>query len=588
MVKNTISEINTSPEDQDVKPNFEYQEINSEESPLINNNNDNSLNIRDFINPILAGETLPTANYFLLKTSLITIISLLGVTAYFDAAAKFGAEHDGHYAGDTVTEREINYILGIAVTGVGLLYLSLSHFLLAKRNNSIAKEFSKFLDIPESNFKSRAQDFFIVLGSAFSAIPLMLMTLFYPLPIPFALLVVLAAIVQVVNSLLHFFPIYLAFQKPIYRLPFLPFEMIGKLIYQRLCQDRKLKEIDKLTSSLPLVLMHISGEVYHEYSAKLRNRNHSPRMSSTLKDQILGIQPTDDLFAALCEAFLPSKNLHLNKQEASCASNVLERISKLTFASYYVLSCIGYLKLPIDAFYSLTKNIALTIVASASADWWLTVLLTFFGNDAGSRFYHWLTDWGPKSQKLFLEFLLYPKTFIFYELVMAYPIFYNYGAGAEIFLGGFKDEMWDDVRPYLYWICISGITLLAIDTMKGAFQMALREWAMQYGNNDAKAAIRLTEAINHLCYLSQFLKQEVLASPKNQEYLEQRGVTIITSRQLVAETDSSMKQSCCGKLPFWKSVSRKQDISRTPRNAEEGESQSLLSSKHNSSRGYGL
>ncbi len=471
--------------------------------------------IKEIANYYLSGKRLASGRRELGQQILLLVVSLSGASLYAMPAYQFAGKYGSSLAGETLLARQINYMISICVPASAVLYNATDIFFSVRRNEQIPKKLQDYLVQDKSKASRIAQDVSIVVGSAASAVPLMLVSLAYPLPIDsIALKIAQGIIIEVDNTILHFLPLKLAMQYPIYRFPVLPFEWAIKKYCMETKETPNNVDAEALRTRLITYVKHVQTRLLLDKSEWGFFIYHWT-LSSPLKTQLQAPNPPDLLHMLVRE--FPMK--FATPPTYAKVHDWLGSFSGVAGAALVVSSCAGYILSPINLMFSWTKNAALTALVTTPSLYFLTVLLAFFGYNAGKPFYDFLTRWGENEPKFPLEFKLYPKTFAVLMYLNVYMAFYCYGASEELVRDNFNEGVLGSMQPALIWLARTGLPFLCLSAMKDFYYTLLRKFAMHLGGEDSRIVARLMTSLEQLEQALHLIKPEVLAEENARNYV---------------------------------------------------------------------
>jgi hypothetical protein len=482
----------------------------------------------------LSGKGLPSKKRELLQQIGLAFVCLSGATLYIFPAKTFADEHGNNYAGDSQLSKEINYILGTTLCALVVLYVATDAFFNIRHNETIPEELKQYLN----SLGSRLKDWGTVIGAGISSVPLALVSLAYPLPIPLnsrllsiAIPALIALIIGVDNTVLHFLPLRLAMMLKVYRLPILPFEMATKKLYQI------------LFPSTPAVPNPAAEEVRNavvQYLLDVQNKIRlNPSFSRPLtwrfeNDFKTMMRESETNYLAIMTQQFPQAQAMAVKNP-SRFYQILSETTGVGTALLVWSGCSGYLMEPFNQLMNWTGNAIITGTAVTPALYFLSVLLTFFGYNTGKNIFHYLTQWGENDVKLPLASKLYPKAFAFLMLVNVYINLFSYAAAEQLVHDNFKGDYWDQIKPFFIWAARIGLPLLGIHAIKDFSVTLLQKWAMYFGENDTQFVARLDACIGQLVAAMAAAKPEILSEGRG--YCEKLGIL----KQEEAGPSSSVK-----------------------------------------------
>lgn len=455
-----------------------------------------------------------------LQQLFLAFISLSGASLYILPANLFALQYGNNYAGVLVWERETIYIVGTCVPALVVLYNATDLFLNKRRHEVPPLELAGHF-IPLSRPRvPLLRDAGILLGSAISAVPLMLLSFQYHLPnVPFAVQVLQAIVVEIDNTVLHFLPIQLAMEYPIYRLPILPFEYWIKACrsYQPVSPSNEVlatrrRLLITYLNRVRKALRFCNEWKLHQYEWRFNQ--------GVLPDVLFTVWNNDDVLHKLLQEF-PVSRVACYREQTNYprVHRVLSRVSGLLGAGLVLSSCVGYLVSPVNQLLAWTNNPVIAGVVTAPALYFLTVLLTFFGWTSGLQVYDLLSKWGPHEPKLPLEFKLYPKLYTLLTLLNLYLNLYSYAAAEELLDDSFPGEEWGELRTVLVWFVRFGISFLGITAVNDFYCVVLKKIAMYWGTHENQVISQIDYALELLVSQLEKCKEEQFAGAHIANYL---------------------------------------------------------------------
>ncbi len=523
-------------------------------------------------NYYLSGKKIPTQSSEFIQQGILLIVSLSGSSLYIMPSYALAVKHGSQLAGNNLLMRKINYIVSTCVSGISFLYNSTEIFLKLWKNENIPEEISELLINKKKN--RNLEGAMIILGSAISAIPLMLVSFSYPLPVnSLSLKIIQGIIIEIDNTLLHFLPLKLAVQYKIYRIPVLPFEMIYNLYYE----NGDSNSIDKDSLNIKSKLIAYIHNVQHSLLIDKCNYGFyeyhwSKKFKDNFLDKISEFDEDDNLLMLLSKEFSFKE-----KVQTSQSHQYYAIISGILSSIWITSGFTGYFISTVNQLFSWTGNVALTSLIATPSIYLLGVLLTYYGYISGQELYEYLSKWDEKEAKFPLEFKLYPKTFTFLMMVNLYMMFYGYAAAEELVHDNFKGVFLENLKPTFIWLARTGIGFLGLSANKDFVKNLLRKFAIYCGDNETKGIARFYTSLEHLEFAINTIKPEILF--KNKQYLEEISILkqdIPDEENFLINTPENdqnkygwkdwIKSKCCC---FWEQEdkSEKTYITPSPRNS---------------------
>lgn len=503
--------------------------MKNEEVTIISESETNSFQndpipLKTVANYYLSGKGLASKNQEIKQQILLLLVSLSGATNYILPAKDYADKYGNDYAGDPDLSKEVNYIIGTTVPALAVLYNATDIFLDNRRGEHVPEELKAYLNASGSRLK----DMTTVTGSAVSSIPLALVSIAYPFPIKshigsIVTQTIVAVVIEIDNTVLHFLPLDLAMRYKIYRFPILPFELLTKKLHQTL--RRAPQKITNQEAEL------IGGAVI-QYLHSVKNRIlldtifTYPRLvyewgGWTQELQEIKLNSNNNDFLKILTNHFPQVNI-AGIKKSSWLYRALGEVVGFGGACWVWSSCSGYILGPFNQLLAWTGSSAAAGVLVSPALYFFSVLLTFLGYSIGKNYYHYLTNWGPNESKLPLEFKLYPKTFTFIMMVNLYVNLYSYAAAEELVRDNFTEKYWDEISPVLIWLARTGIPFLGINAVKDCSATLLRKWAIHYGDETTQIVAKMAVSIEQMTQAMTIARREAFIASK--EYLEDIGI----------------------------------------------------------------
>ena len=264
-----------------------------------------NLAIQEIANHYLSGKHLTSGWGEFGQQLLLLAVSLSGASLYAMPAYQFALKYGSSLAGETLLARRINYMVSICVPASAVLYNATDIFFRVRRSEQIPEELEDDLVQDKSKAVRTAEDIGILVGSVASAVPLMLVSFAYPLPVnSTALKVIQGIVIEIDNTVLHFLPLKLAMQFPIYRFPIVPLELLIKKIYANYVPPQEtliIEGAEALRAKLMAYIGHVKTQLLLDKS-EWEFFTYRWTLSNDLKKQ-LQAPNSPDLLQALVKEF---------------------------------------------------------------------------------------------------------------------------------------------------------------------------------------------------------------------------------------------------------------------------------------------
>jgi hypothetical protein len=507
-----------------------------------------------YLNPL----HLPRFKQELPKQFALFFVCVTGAPLYITPADQ--------YAIDQYGERELTtraaFIIGTTLPALLVLYNATDRFLSIRASQKAPEELSKILINPYTYRERLAQDLVILFGSALSAVPLMLVTLRYPLAwVPEGVTYALAVAAEIDNTVLHFLPIQLALQQQIFRLPIQPIEIPYRLttrLISRCLEDESTKEKKRIEAKRQAIFADLKGRVMGAIMSAKNNLaingmefdanslSYKPNVTDEISELVerpaatLGsdkldiiadyqvttpaLAPPNDSLLWERFRFIPNTwarvsaiaNFKLNETTTigRAVDFVLRKASYVAGGFWVASSCSGYLAATYDGLTDMMGD-EYGAALAVSPMYFLSVLFVFYGGNSLEGIYDYATSWGSDKVKIPLEFKLYPKTaagLMLFALVIASV---SYGAACTLIKDGFADEKWDEIRPTLYGLAESGVPFISFMAMRDFYLNMLNKFAMYFGGSEEQMVIKLNNMFEALVHGISMMPGELLVESLN-------------------------------------------------------------------------
>lgn len=255
------------------------------------NRSENNKQLGEVINHYLSGKYLLTKSEELKRQGWLSFISLSGGFLYFDLAKKLAARHGDFIDMGNDKINQLNCGLSVLITALTVLYVSTDMFFDQRRNEEVPSELTGKLHPLLSDKEKGKRDIVTLIGSGLSAIPLSMVSIFYPLFNSLPIKIIEGLVVLFDNTILHFLPLKLAMTFPVYRLPVLPIEWLIK----RCAKNAKasLAENDKavkVRNEIIAQTQHAKRQIMQQHTFNLKSFSFQWEINEELKQALLNQQ----------------------------------------------------------------------------------------------------------------------------------------------------------------------------------------------------------------------------------------------------------------------------------------------------------
>lgn len=418
------------------------------------------------------------------------------------------------------------YIISTCFPSIAVLYVATDTFFKLHFAANIPRVLKDVLVNPKTSVNRYIENFVIAAFSLVSSIPLAsVLFAFHPKTMPEWAVILLALVILIDNTVLHFLPVKLVLNERIYRLPILPIECLVKWLWAK-CRDYKLDELTKHKRALDIQ----KTKDWTDLKTLMKQRVTSAQQrlmqaSFTWKwylqyevkppEKFRGLAYADDPLKKVL-AFLPEKQAAVGD-----FCKFLGKLNKLLLKGVSLLGaiwiwacCMGYYAAPVNQFqqwinpYVNSTAISYTAAAGISAlpIYSISVLLTFFGGIFSGGIYTYLTTWGKNVTKIPMEVKLFPKLFIAAMVLNGVFAGFSYAAAAELVYSNFTAKWAQSFFvPFFVGAAISGIIFLGFAATRDFFMLMFLKMATHLsgkytrflclGGKDMRRVVKLNEKI---------------------------------------------------------------------------------------------
>jgi|GEM_PF-7071544 len=505
----------------------------------MSSDNDKILSVEGLLEYYLSDEkSLPKTSKMIGEQIILWTVSLSGAPLYAIPADDYAVSH---YDEDNLALR-IYIILSTCIPCIAVLYNSTVYFLEFHRKEEIPSVLSEVLQSPMTANEKLLKKFTLGIGSVLSAVPLAAISVLYPIPgFPEWFRWFQAAVVGIDNALLHFLPIELAFQNPIYRFPFLPFEYTWKCLHH---QSLKAKEAEAARyQSIRTLLINVlaSAKKALEVDAVTLNfKGLSSRINlpDDLQRQTFIQLSGTKAMEALLKYGAAHRFLESDKSFSLLKHPVTLRTVEMIGSLWLLAGSAGYFAAPINGMQAITGDEVTGLLLSSVSVYFFAVLIAFFGKSALRGLYDYLTQWDNIQAKIPLPLKLNPVFSLFFLLSLVPMSVFTYASAVQLI----EDNLGTSLafaRSALVDISMSSLILLCVSAMIDFYCIVSNLQTLHFGKkNDAQWVVELSARIDELMNGIQHVKGQLLAGwvKTLDNDLKQR-VLDISDDMLVSESD---------------------------------------------------
>ncbi len=344
----------------------------------------------------------------------------------------------------------------------------------------VPDELKDILSPPLTPEEYLRQNIIIGFFSLLSAVPFATVTFAFKLPIDFSLFIVFIAYVLIANTLLHFLPVKLTLQHPVYGA--LPRFFHNTALY---FMGHKLSEVDILAlakknernQSVSAAISILKNAKAHFLSSLIDDLD-------TAKDKLTAHQSIDSLLSEILSCYKDSPTL---SDQAIISARVMGVV-------IVCLSCLGYLANPYlvfrDKFHFSPWAAAL---CTTPPMYFFGILLAFFGDTFGQRLLADIALQGPSVIKLSVIAKLYPKMITLLSAINLSLVYFSAAAAKEMMRIAFEKILPVWAMTALYVVAHLGIGLIAWYTPLD-YEKILLSYCAQYGHEEPHKSIMVFKA----------------------------------------------------------------------------------------------
>ncbi len=471
-------------------------------------------------------ESLPTADTVKLRHFILAMVCVSGAYPFMLTADEYARST---YGEDAAGWRAY-FMLSAAGWSTGLFYDATIFFLDAHRREQIPSHLTKLLVSPMSSEQQLIKKIVLGVGSALSALPLAILAILYsPNSIPAWAKYLLFAVVLFDDAILHFLPIELAFQNPIYRFPIYPFEKLYEHIKstQLLPEARLRREIQEKNTQVyatylkdPLKQFLTQAKIaltVKAASVDLSLQYHIALPENLQENRFILMEPCEKLQALIQYG----QDTPMSTQDTN--SHQMVAFFGCIWGEFgdagFILTCV-------DEMISLTNSVPYGILVVALPIYFYGVLVAFFGSASMLTSWIYFTDHAPGDIKLALPFKLWPKSAAIYGIFALAMVGACYGVPVELVNTSLSEE--NPMRTPLVVIAITS-SIIVTSYIYVEFYCTIFKDLTLYGDyNDAQWITQLGAQIDEFVNAIEFLNGSKLLTfleSLDTEKLKSMGIT---------------------------------------------------------------
>lgn len=440
-----------------------------------------------------------TRKHEFLKQFFLLVVCVSGAFLYWIPAGAYAKRVDE-------TDNTWRYQVGTCIPALAVLYVATDTFFKVHFGTQIPDELDDVLVNPQTRAQRYTENAAIFLVAAISALCLAAVIFTFPPSekTKFGYLIALAVIILIDNTVLHFLPVKLILNKPVYRFPFLPFEL-AYVAYR----DRNLSSSDKMEQArqaqvaadrmqlkqLLIGRITLAQQRLTKQSFTWNCRGYNVDVPKSLRHLKNADDPLQQILSILPEV----KEQEQAASSPTCLSRLNEGLRKLIVvagAIWIWSCCTGYYADPVNELYKLTGDYRSAGPIAALPIYTLSVLLAFFGELFLGGLYAYATNWGKDTPKIPMEVKLYPKVFLLLMAVNAACTPYSFAAAAELVYKNFTGDFWQPFVPYLVGAAKSGIAFVSFLATRDFFMLMLLKWGSHLGGEQSRLVAKTNEQID--------------------------------------------------------------------------------------------
>ncbi len=493
----------------------------------------------------LSGKELPSLKRELARQGFLLFVCFSGGGLYSPLAARLADRPNTIIDTGNYALNRWFCALSVFISATSVLYKATGDFFTERDNETVPAALEDVLTPALTGWEKIFSDLFIVVGSALSALPLAMVSIFYPLIDSIPFIVVQAIIVEFSNTILHFLSLKLALTYPLYRFPILPFEWLIKKCFPS-------EEVEKNTEAefirqrviafLERVQQHLESDFC---TFDRRTWTYRWEISRELRNALL--QNDSGLLLDFSKEFSAARTAP--SIQVSKWDRPLCELAGVIGGVWVTGSLAGYFISSVLEIYNWTGSGVGTFFITALPIYFLSVLFSFLGYNVGKMLYQNATHWGPTDNKLPFESKLYPKFFYGMMVFSILSNLYSYAAAEELIHEWVPDtEQWAVLGSLLIWLSRTGIPLpLSINAIKDLAQTFIRKWAIYRGDGDVQLAAELMTSLDQLIFAVKMMNPQVLLDVKSDLVANQ----IIADFEIVPSTTAEQTEQPKAKPVGW-------------------------------------
>ena len=343
----------------------------------------------------------------------------------------------------------------------------------------------------------------------------------------------MAAIILFDNTVLHFLPVKLMLTQKIWRVPFLPFEYLGKWLFSK-CKECGVSLDQKQVNAFAAVKAQDHMQLRMALMTRLQQAKQKLMRDSLLPVR-MDIQWDVRLPAALeslstsatpliplldIMAYHEGPRLHFTINPI--LNTVLQLATTVVGALWLWACATGYYASPLNQFYAWTESYLAAGLITALPIYSLSVLLGFFGEIFVGQAYSYLSTWGDNVTKIPMEMKLAPKLFILCMAFNGAMLGGSYAAAAELVHSQVTYEWAQPLIPFLLSCAYSGISYAGFMATRDFIFSMMGKIAQHFPTGNWSKLMKASEKINQMANAYLYMDGDKLEDELSAMSVDQR------------------------------------------------------------------
>lgn len=427
------------------------------------------------------------------------------------------------------------YIGSVCFTALATLYVATDIFFKLHASTNIPPELEGKLKNPQTRAQRWAENGFITFVSALSAV--VLASIFFRFPPPdWATwgVGVMAAVIFIDNTILHFLPVKLMLTQKIWRAPFLPFEMLAKFIYTKI-RDCNMTPRDHAARAFETIkagdLMALKMAIVQRLElAKNKLMRDSFRW---IREDLHYVVRPHEVLKNLATSETPLLDILRHAEDPGFyfqippAINGILGLISVTAGAIWIWACAaGYYAAPFNQFTVWTGSDAAAAGITALPIYTMMVLLGFFGELFVGQAYGYLTTWGSNVTKISPEIKLWPKTFGFFMLVNGAMAGFSYAAGAELIHTQITYDWAQRFVPFLLGCAYSGLAYAGFMSVRGFTELMFAKLGQHVVGDNTGELFKANEKIDQMKNAVKLMDHDQLETELSRMSVDERKIIL--------------------------------------------------------------